>query len=189
MNEQGAIEQLLGEYLATNGTETPARVRYHNEALDTAIAALNEVQEYHATGRTPSMVRGLICGYNRARKQCQEATSQLKQYEEIGTPEQCREAVERTRWIPVSERLPEDEGMCLVTLKKTYGLPEIFCGIANYLKFGDAGYWNEKKYGYLEWDKYSDGYGGTKAYRVIAWLPLPEPYHIAKERRKVGGSE
>jgi site-specific recombinase XerC len=59
MNEQEAIEQLLGEYLATNGTETPARVRYHNEALDTAIAALNEVQEYHATGRTPNMVRGL----------------------------------------------------------------------------------------------------------------------------------
>lgn len=31
MNEQEAIEQLQGEYLATNGTETPARVRYHNE--------------------------------------------------------------------------------------------------------------------------------------------------------------
>lgn len=95
MNEKEAIEQLQGEYLATNGTETPARVRYHNEALDTAIAALNEVQEYHATGRTPDMVRGLIGGYNRARKQCQEATSQLKQYAEIGTPEQCQEAVEK----------------------------------------------------------------------------------------------
>lgn len=39
---------------------------------------------------------------------------------------------------PVSERLPEDERDYLVTLKKAYGEPEIFCGIANYLKFGEA---------------------------------------------------
>ena len=25
-------------------------------------------------------------------------------------------------------------------------------------------------------DKYSDGHGGTKMYKVIAWMPLPEPY-------------
>lgn len=92
MNEQEAIEQLQGEYLATNGTETPARVRYHNEALDTAIAALNEVQEYHSTGRTPDMVRGLIGGYNRARKQCVELGKMLKQYEDIGNLEMCRDA-------------------------------------------------------------------------------------------------
>lgn len=79
-------------------------------------------------------------------------------------------------WIPVSERLPEDEKEYLVTLEKVYGTPEKLYGIANYLKFGDAGYWNEKKYGYLEWDKYSDGHGGTKMYKVIAWMPLPEPY-------------
>lgn len=79
-------------------------------------------------------------------------------------------------WIPVSERLPEDERECLVTLEKIYGTPEISMGIANYLRFGNAGYWNENKYGYLEWDKYSDGHGGTKTYKVIAWMPLPEPY-------------
>lgn len=79
-------------------------------------------------------------------------------------------------WIPVSERLPEDEKEYLVTLEKVYGTPEKLYGIANYLKFGDAGYWNEKKYGYLEWDKYSDGRGGTMMYKVIAWKSLPEPY-------------
>lgn len=79
-------------------------------------------------------------------------------------------------WIPVSERLPEDEKEYLVTLEKIYGIPDTFFGIANYLKFGDSGYWNEKKYGYLEWDKYSDGHAGTKMYKVVAWRPLPEPY-------------
>lgn len=83
-------------------------------------------------------------------------------------------------WIPVSERLPEDERECLVTLEKVYGTPEIFMGIASYLKFGDAGYWNEKKYGYLEWDKYSDGHGGTKMYKVVAWMPQPELYRKEK---------
>ena len=79
-------------------------------------------------------------------------------------------------WIPVAERLPEDEKEYLVTLEKVYGTPETFLGIANYLKFGDAGCWNENKYGYLEWDKHSDGHGGTKMYKVVAWMQLPELY-------------
>lgn len=91
------------------------------------------------------------------------------------------ERLESTSWIPVDERLPEDERECLVTLEKVYGTPEIFMGIASYLKFGNDGYWNEKKYGYLEWDKYSDGHGGTKIYKVVAWMSLPEPY---KEDKK-----
>lgn len=94
--------------------------------------------------------------------------------------DELQEAIEQDEkengWIPVSERLPEDEKEYLVTLKKVYGTPETLFGIANYLKFGDAGYWNERKYGYLEWDKYSDGHGGTKMYKVIAWMPLPELY-------------
>lgn len=95
-----------------------------------------------------------------------------KTYEEV----EAIECLESTNWIPVSERLPEDEKECLVTLEKVYGTPEKLYGIASYLKFGDTGYWNERKYGYLEWDKYSDGHGGTKMYKVIAWKPLPEPY-------------
>lgn len=97
MNENEAIEQLQGEYLATNGTETPARVRYHNEALDTAIAALKEVQEYHATGRTPSMVRALQVAYIRAKKR-------LDEYIAIGTPEQCREAMNKQMRLPVNNQ-------------------------------------------------------------------------------------
>lgn len=97
MNEKEAIEQLQGEYLATNGAETPARVRYHNEALDTAIAALKEVQEYHATGRTPSMVRALQVAYIRAKKR-------LDKYIAIGTPEQCIEAIHKQMRLPVNNQ-------------------------------------------------------------------------------------
>ena len=71
-------------------------------------------------------------------------------------------------WIPVSERLPEDEKEYLVTLEKVYGTPEKLYGIANYLKFGDAGYWNEKKYGYLEWDNIQMG---MEEQRCIKLLP------------------
>lgn len=94
--------------------------------------------------------------------------------------DELQEAIEQDEkengWISVSERVPEDEKEYLVTLEKVYGTPEKLYGIANYLKFGDTGYWSEKKYGYLEWDRYSDGHGGTKMYKVIAWMHLPERY-------------
>lgn len=30
------------------------------------------------------------------------------------------------------------------------------------------------------WDKYSDGHGGTKMYKVVAWMPQPELYRKEK---------
>lgn len=57
------------------------------------------------------------------------------------------------RWIPVTERLPENRRYVLVTYKYVYGL--IDHGITWY---GEA----EKK-----WNTSRD---------VIAWMPLPEPY-------------
>lgn len=194
MNEQEAIEQFSGEYLVSmTGKETPARVRYHNEALDTAIAALKEVQEYHAIGLTPKMVRGLISGYNKMEQKCRnykmvemircqglydtaKLLEELKKYQAIGTPEQCQEAVERTRWIPVNERMPEDEKEVLVwfeyfqygyynRLHQTYGL--------GYAENG-------------EWSHFVNGTSGWKDLNIIAWMPLPEPYHIGE---KVGDGE
>ena len=118
-------------------------------------------------------------------KKCIEADNQILEERDafitfLELTDELQEAIEQDEkensWIPVSERLPEDEKEYLVTLEKVYGTPEKLYGIASYLKFDDAGYWNENKYGYLEWDKYSDGHGGTKTYKVIAWMPLPEPY-------------
>lgn len=123
-------------------------------------------------------VKELLKKYIEADNQILEERDAFVTYVEL--IDELQETIEQDEkendWIPVSERLPEDEKECLVTLEKVYGTPETLFGIANYLKFGDAGYWNEKKYGYLEWDKYSDGHGGTRMYKVIAWMPLPNPY-------------
>ena len=123
-------------------------------------------------------VKELLEKYIEADNQILEERDAFVTYVEL--IDELQEAIEQDEkengWIPVSERLPEDEKEYLVTLEKVYGTPEKLYGIASYLKFGDAGYWNENKYGYLEWDKYSDGHGGTKMYKVIAWKPLPEPY-------------
>lgn len=98
MNEKEAIEQLQNEYLVSmTGRDAVASVRYHNEALDTAIAALNEVQEYHATGRTPSMVRALQVAYLRAKKR-------LDKYIATGTLYDCQIAIERRTEKPVKDQ-------------------------------------------------------------------------------------
>lgn len=123
-------------------------------------------------------VKELLKKYIEADNQILEERDAFVTYVEL--IDELQEAIEQDEkengWIPVSERLPKDEKEYLVTLEKVHGTPEKLYGIASYLKFDDAGYWNENKYGYLEWDKYSDGHGGTKMYKVIAWMPLPEPY-------------
>lgn len=53
---------------------------------------------------------------------------------------------ELPRWIPVSEKLPEENGGYLVTVKRGY--------VTTALWVGNAENWKE----------------------VTAWMPLPEPY-------------
>jgi hypothetical protein len=65
--------------------------------------------------------------------------------------------VEQTRWIPCSERLPEEDGDYLVTTKWKGS----YSGNV-YIETHVAYYRKKSK----EWD-YVD---------IIAWMPLPEPY-------------
>ena len=80
-------------------------------------------------------------------------------------------------WIPVEECLPEDGTDVLVVLKPTYESDYIEYSIARYLRFeNDEAHWCDNHYGYLEWEKYSDGHGGSSWYRVAAWQKL-DSYH------------
>lgn len=79
-------------------------------------------------------------------------------------------------WVSVEERLPEDGTDVLVVLKPTYESDYIEYSIARYLRFeNDEAHWCDEHYGYLEWDKYSDGRGGSSQYKVIAWRSIA-PY-------------
>lgn len=62
---------------------------------EVAIQALEEVQQYRETGHTPTMVRNLIRGYKAEHKQNMKIVNELEDYQEIGTVEECRSAVEK----------------------------------------------------------------------------------------------
>ena len=71
-------------------------------------------------------------------------------------------ALEKERWIPVSERLPEERGLYIVT-EKVYCVDDRehtgrFNLMTEQVEF-DNGKWRKAHF-----------------YEVIAWMPLPEPY-------------
>ena len=61
---------------------------------------------------------------------------------------------QKPRWIPTSERLPEEHNGYLVSMKQGY--------VTTALWVGNAGYWNE----------------------VTAWMPLPESYKAESEDKE-----
>lgn len=84
----------------------------------------------------------------------------------------CDEAVEmaikaleqdRPKWIPCSERLPEE------------GLTVLICAEGGEIEFGQL-----TEYGW-EWLAESMSDYWTEAEEVIAWQPLPEPYEEAEQ--------
>ena len=60
------------------------------------------------------------------------------------------------RWIPCSERPPEESGLYIVT------------------NVGRCGELVETRYYYIRED--SNFWGGNQSYKVLAWMPLPKPY-------------
>ena len=77
-------------------------------------------------------------------------------------------------WIPVEKDLPKNGSEVWVVLESTYGTGYRSYSSARYLYFENYGesHWCDEHYGYLEWDKYSDGRGGSSQYKVIAWQPI-----------------
>lgn len=78
------------------------------------------------------------------------------------------------RWIPVTERLPEQDGQYLLFGEVTDGEYEGFAFIGSYDSCAEKfGYWYE----HYSSDTYSYiGEEFVEYYKVVAWMPLPEPY-------------
>lgn len=91
MTEQEAIEELKC-YRAQSGTSYP-------EEIEVAISALEEIQQYRKIGKPEELKRlkenGAFTGMELA--QIAIMQMELKKYIAIGTPEECREAVEKQR--------------------------------------------------------------------------------------------
>lgn len=83
------------------------------------------------------------------------------------------------KWIPVSERLPEKYGEYMITWTTSYsmvgGHHGLFLGIAEYEILGEYDHENNRFKGEWLLEDYVKTYPDVK---VIAWMPLPEPYKV-----------
>ncbi len=105
---------------------------------------------------TQKRVNGIKMGYWSTSKK-DELVARLAEYEDTGLEPadvlQLKRESEERRWIPVTDRLPED-GYYLATLDgELVNQEEAFTGMSGI----ENGKWDEE---------------GC----VIAWMPLPEPY-------------
>lgn len=87
----------------------------------------------------------------------------IENYDEV---EEIMLALEQTRWIPVSERLPKKTGWYLITFKTANGVA--VCELS-YRK--PENYWTDKDISKKVLDNSE----------VIAWMALPEPYKAESE--------
>lgn len=93
------------------------------------------------------------------------------------TIEACKGAIElleQTKWIPVSERLPEEYESVMVTVIEEYR------GVKHYGIYPEARY--SKNFGW-EWAYESGADYWEEINGVIAWMPLPEPYKAESEEQ------
>ena len=87
---------------------------------------------------------------------------------------------EPNKWIPCSERLPEEDGEYLVTVKPMLKSMRNYirhCDFARNLYLVDEYDFVDKK-GVAGFYKYDSEYGYYEMTEVIAWMPLPEPYKM-----------
>lgn len=99
--------------------------------------------------------------------------------EQVDALEMAIKALEQEpRWIPVSERLPEEEGTYLLWGKLT-DYEDYYCFIGDYDEGCEQfGYWEQ------QFDSNTLGCLGEEFFEyecVIAWMPLPQPYKAESE--------
>lgn len=86
-----------------------------------------------------------------------------------------------SRWIPVSERLPEEYGEYMITWTTSHSMVNGkygFLGIAEYELSGEYDHENNRFKGEWLLEDYIKNYPDVK---VTAWMPLPEPYKAESE--------
>ena len=113
------------------------------EVSEKLYGALWKLMEYENTGLEP------------------EEIEDLNDFESSNAKKYLYELAQN-RWIPVEERLPEEDGDCLVTMVT-------------------PGYFNGQPYtNWLCWDgdgrEWTDTDGDPIQSMVVAWKPIPEPY-------------
>ena len=85
------------------------------------------------------------------------------------------------RWIPVSERLPEEYGEYMITWTTSHSMVNGkygFLGTAEYELTGEYDAENNRFKGEWLLEEYVENYSDVK---VTAWMPLPEPYKAESE--------
>lgn len=87
-------------------------------------------------------------------------------------------ALEQTRWIPVSERMPEKNGECLVTVSSFCGEIVFKCSFSTDLHKVDEYNFSEHICGFYGIDS---EWGFYEINDVIAWMPSPESYKAESE--------
>lgn len=86
-----------------------------------------------------------------------------------------------SKWISVSERLPED-GTYLVTVERINDEPLIdMRSFVKDLNKVDEFTFPKHKCG---WYDYDSAYGYWEDTDIIAWMPLPEPYNAESEDKE-----
>lgn len=127
--------------------------------LDEAIGRYKNNAEYE---RTHGNLQGCL-----EFRQLGEWLKALKQY------------IDCTRWVPVSERLPEVDGKYLTTIKVFGSNYNEIRSFANSLyKIDKYDFSDKKGHG---WYFYDSEYGYIEETNVIAWMPLPEPMKVGEE--------
>ena len=107
MNENEAIEYLQSRYLAVGSRVNPPKeeCERHNEVIDMAIKALEEVQQYRAIGTVEELQtmkeHGGFTGVELANIAAMQM--KLKEYEVIGTPEELQKAEKEENILKFSE--------------------------------------------------------------------------------------
>lgn len=88
------------------------------------------------------------------------------------------------KWIKTSDRLPEKDGVYIVTI--IWGDNELVRSESKFTVDGFAGFYDEVIEPMTFYDEYDQPmYGYHETYysplNVIAWMPYPEPYNPAEE--------